>query len=42
MAKDVDLALHQVIEKAGGKSAEAAAAYVNALKAAKRYARDVY
>ncbi len=42
MAKDVDIALHQVIEKAGGKSPEAAAAYVQALKAAKRYARDVY
>jgi sulfite reductase (NADPH) flavoprotein alpha-component len=42
MAKDVDLALHQVIEKAGGKSPEAAAAYVNALKTSKRYARDVY
>jgi sulfite reductase (NADPH) flavoprotein alpha-component len=42
MAKDVDAALHQVIEKAGGKSPEAAAAYVQALKAAKRYARDVY
>jgi sulfite reductase (NADPH) flavoprotein alpha-component len=42
MAKDVDLALHQVIEQAGGKSPEAASAYVNALKSAKRYARDVY
>jgi sulfite reductase (NADPH) flavoprotein alpha-component len=42
MAKDVDAALHQVVEKAGGKSPEQAAAYVNALKAAKRYARDVY
>jgi sulfite reductase (NADPH) flavoprotein alpha-component len=42
MAKDVDLALHQVVEKAGGKSPEAAAAYVQALKTAKRYARDVY
>jgi sulfite reductase (NADPH) flavoprotein alpha-component len=42
MAKDVDVALHQVIEQAGAKSAEAAAAYVQALKAAKRYARDVY
>lgn len=42
MAKDVDAALHQVIDKAGGKSAEAAAAYVQALKTAKRYARDVY
>jgi sulfite reductase (NADPH) flavoprotein alpha-component len=42
MAKDVDAALHQVIEKAGGKTPEQAVAYVNALKAAKRYARDVY
>ena len=42
MAKDVDLALHQVIEQAGGKSPEEAAAYVQALKAAKRYQRDVY
>lgn len=42
MAKDVDAALHQVIEKAGGKSPEQAAAYVQALKAAKRYQRDVY
>jgi len=42
MAKDVDAALHQVIEKAGGKSPEAAAAYVQSLKSAKRYARDVY
>ncbi len=42
MAKDVDTALHRVIEKAGGKSAETAAAYVQALKTAKRYQRDVY
>jgi sulfite reductase (NADPH) flavoprotein alpha-component len=42
MAKDVDAALHTVIERAGGKTAEQAAAYVQALKAAKRYARDVY
>jgi sulfite reductase (NADPH) flavoprotein alpha-component len=42
MAKDVDLALHQVIEQAGGKTPEAAANYVQALKASKRYARDVY
>ncbi len=42
MAKDVDAALHQVIETAGGKSPEAATAYVQSLKAAKRYARDVY
>jgi sulfite reductase (NADPH) flavoprotein alpha-component len=42
MAKDVDTALHQVIEQAGGKSPAEAAAYVQALKTAKRYARDVY
>jgi sulfite reductase (NADPH) flavoprotein alpha-component len=42
MAKDVDAALHQVVERAGGKSAEQAAAYVQALKTAKRYVRDVY
>jgi sulfite reductase (NADPH) flavoprotein alpha-component len=42
MAKDVDAALHQVIERAGIKSSEDAAAYVQALRAAKRYARDVY
>jgi sulfite reductase (NADPH) flavoprotein alpha-component len=42
MAKDVDLALHQVIERAGGKSSDEAAAYVQALRAAKRYQRDVY
>ncbi|MDP3073131.1 MAG: sulfite reductase subunit alpha [Opitutaceae bacterium] len=42
MAKDVDAALHAVIERAGGKTADQAAAYVQALQAAKRYARDVY
>ncbi|MBI5396627.1 MAG: sulfite reductase subunit alpha [Verrucomicrobia bacterium] len=42
MAKDVDAALHQVIERAGSMSAEQAAAYVKRLQAAKRYARDVY
>ncbi len=42
MAKDVDAALHQVIERAGGKTPEQAAAYVQSLKATKRYARDVY
>lgn len=42
MAKDVDAALHQVIERAGGKTAGQAADYVQALKTAKRYARDVY
>lgn len=42
MAKDVDAALHKLIESAGKKTAEEAAAYVQALKAAKRYCRDVY
>ena len=42
MAKDVDAALHEVIEKAGGKSDEQAAEYVAKLKREKRYQRDVY
>ena len=42
MAKDVDDALHRVVEQAGGKSKEEAAEYVEALKKAKRYRKDVY
>ncbi len=42
MAKDVDAALHDVIVQAGGKTADEAAAYVQNLRAAKRYQRDVY
>jgi len=42
MAKDVDTALHTVIEKCGGKSADEARAYVAKLKSDKRYQRDVY
>ena len=42
MAKDVDAALSQIVEKAGGKDAHQAAEYVEALKKAKRYKRDVY
>ncbi|HTO04500.1 MAG TPA: sulfite reductase subunit alpha, partial [Opitutus sp.] len=42
MAKDVDLALHRVVMTAAGKTTEQAAEYVQKLKAAKRYARDVY
>jgi sulfite reductase (NADPH) flavoprotein alpha-component len=42
MAKDVDGALHKIIEQAGGRSTEAAAEYVTQLKSAKRYQRDVY
>jgi len=42
MAKDVDATLHQVIERAGGKTPEQAVEYVKQLKSAKRYLRDVY
>lgn len=42
MAKDVDKALHEVIEVHGNKSKEEAEAYVNQLKKQKRYVRDVY
>ncbi|WP_411845282.1 flavodoxin domain-containing protein [Roseibacillus persicicus] len=42
MAKDVDAALHQVIQDHGGKSEEEAIEYVKQLKKDKRYARDVY
>lgn len=42
MAKDVDAAIHTVVEIAGGKSAEEAKAYVDQLKKEKRYLRDVY
>lgn len=42
MAKDVDVALHKVIEIEGAKSPEQAADYVNQLKKDKRYQRDVY
>jgi sulfite reductase (NADPH) flavoprotein alpha-component len=42
MAKDVDAALHQIAETAGGLSKEAAAEYVTKLKSDKRYQRDVY
>ncbi len=42
MAKDVDAALHKIVELAGKKSPEQAAAYIQNLKTTKRYARDVY
>lgn len=42
MAKDVDVALHRVVESAGGKTPEQAAEYVQQLRTAKRYQRDVY
>ncbi len=42
MAKDVDDALHHIIETQGGKTADEATAYVADMKKTKRYARDVY
>ena len=42
MAKDVDAALHKIVETAGGKSVDEAKAYVAKLKSDKRYQRDVY
>ncbi len=42
MANDVDKALHTIIEKEGGKTPEEAVSYVQAMKDAKRYRRDVY
>jgi sulfite reductase (NADPH) flavoprotein alpha-component len=42
MAKDVDHALHTIIEQTGGKSADDAKAYIAKLKSDKRYQRDVY
>ncbi|HKB90560.1 MAG TPA: sulfite reductase subunit alpha [Opitutaceae bacterium] len=42
MAKDVDAALHQVVERAAGRTTAQAAEYIQTLKTQKRYARDVY
>jgi sulfite reductase (NADPH) flavoprotein alpha-component len=42
MAKDVDAALHEVIQRGGGRTAEQAVEYVAKLKTEKRYKRDVY
>lgn len=42
MAKDVDLALHDIVAQQGGMDAAAAAEYVKAMKKEKRYQRDVY
>jgi sulfite reductase (NADPH) flavoprotein alpha-component len=42
MAKDVDLALHKVIEQHGGRDEENAKEYVQNLHDSKRYHRDVY
>ena len=42
MAKDVDIALHGIIEKHAGLSKDLAVEYVKNLKREKRYLRDVY
>jgi sulfite reductase (NADPH) flavoprotein alpha-component len=42
MAKDVDAALHRVIQTAGDRTVEQAAEYVTKLKEERRYQRDVY
>ncbi|PIE46308.1 MAG: sulfite reductase subunit alpha [Gammaproteobacteria bacterium] len=42
MAKDVDKMLHTIIAEHGGLDESGAAAYVEAMKKAKRYVRDVY
>jgi sulfite reductase (NADPH) flavoprotein alpha-component len=42
MAKDVDAALHKVIERHGARDEEAAKDYVQELHDGKRYHRDVY
>ncbi|MFC9325155.1 molybdopterin-dependent oxidoreductase [Kitasatospora sp. NPDC057015] len=42
MAKDVDLALREIVSGYGGLTEEEAAAYVKQLAAEKRYVRDVY
>lgn len=42
MASDVDAELHRIVEVEGGRSEDDAKAYVQDLKATKRYKRDVY
>lgn len=42
MAKDVDVALHQIIAQEGKMSEEEAVSYVKQMKKDKRYQRDVY
>lgn len=42
MAKDVDAALRKIVQEQSGKSAAEANAYVEQMKADKRYKRDVY
>lgn len=42
MAKDVDLALHEIVAQHGGMEPAAAADYVKQMKKDRRYQRDVY
>jgi sulfite reductase (NADPH) flavoprotein alpha-component len=42
MAKDVDAALRQIVQKIGGRSSEEADDYIESMKQQKRYQRDVY
>jgi len=42
MAKDVQQALLDIVQQYGGKTAEQAQAYLDELRVAKRYQKDVY
>jgi sulfite reductase (NADPH) flavoprotein alpha-component len=42
MAKDVDAALHRIVETFGGRTPEQAREYIDAMKVEKRYRKDVY
>ena len=42
MAKDVDAALRQIVEKEGNLDGEKANEYIEKMKTEKRYKRDVY
>lgn len=42
MAKDVDEALHRIVREAGGRSADEAVSYIEDMKKARRYRKDVY
>jgi sulfite reductase (NADPH) flavoprotein alpha-component len=42
MAKDVDVALQDIVAQGGGFGATAAADYVKQMRKDKRYQRDVY
>ena len=42
MAKDVDAALHRIVEQQGGRTAAEAGEYVEEMKKTKRYRKDVY